>query len=229
MKVVITGTSTGIGLATAKEFILKGFEVHGIDMSPIPEELVKAAQYNHYFHNVVYLEEHTVLPDIEDVSILINNAGRQTNETNTYIGNDMETNLISLIKCTEKYGLQPSIRSIVNLASVSAHNGAEFPEYVASKGGVLAYTVWTAKEVAKYGATCNSISFGGVETELNKPVLENEESLNTIMGMTPLKKWATPEEAADWIYFLSVINRSCTGQDIIVDNGELNNHKFVWR
>ena len=49
------------------------------------------------------------------------------------------------------------------------------------------------------------------------------------MDVTPLKKWAEPEEIAQWCYFLTVINRSCTGEDILIDNGETHlNATFVW-
>ena len=214
MKVVITGSSKGIGKATALLFLNRNHEVVGLDK--------EESTINHpmYVHNKINID--LFLPDIDNVDILINNAGVQ----NT--GHDIQTNLISLIKCTEKYGIHPNIKSIVNLASVSAHNGAEFPEYCASKGGVLSYTVNTAKRIAKWGATCNSLSFGGVLTELNKPVTEDPKKWNEIMKMTPLNKWATPDECAEWIYFFSVINKSCTGQDLIVDNGETVNHKFVW-
>ena len=78
-------------------------------------------------------------------------------------------------------------------------NGTEFGEYVASKGGVLAYTKWTAKQVAQYGATCNSLSFGGVLSEINKPVIDNPALWQQIMDLTPLKRWATVEEAAEQV------------------------------
>lgn len=51
---------------------------------------------------------------------------------------------------------------------------------------------------------------------------------NDIMSMTPLKKWASAEEAADWIYFVAKVNKSMSGQDIIIDNLEMLNHRFVW-
>ena len=83
--------------------------------------------------------------------------------------------------------------------------------------------------IAPYGATCNSLSPGGVKTELNRPVMEDSVLWKKIMGLTPLKKWAEAEEIAEWVYFLTVINRSATGEDFLVDNGETNlNHHFVW-
>ena len=87
-----------------------------------------------------------------------------------------------------------------------------------------------AIRLAKFGAVCNSISPGGVTTELNRPVLENENLWNQIMQVTPLKRWATPKQIAEWIYFLTVVNKNCTGQDILIDNGEKDlNATFVAR
>ena len=93
----------------------------------------------------------------------------------------------------------------------------------------MAYTRNAAIRLAEYGATCNSISPGGVKTDLNRPVMEDSKLWKKIMDVTPLKKWAEPEEIAQWCYFLTVINRSCTGEDILIDNGETHlNATFVW-
>lgn len=220
MKVLITGTSCGIGRACATMFLQSGHEVHGIDVLP---STIDESEDPMYHHHIADVADYDSLPDIDDVEVLINNAGVQNS------GHDIETNLKGVINCTKKYGLQPKIVSILNQASVSAHNGAEFPEYVASKGGVLAYTRHIAQYVAKYGATCNSLSFGGVTTPLNDPVMKDEGCWKEIMDVTPLKKWVTAEEAASWVYFFTVLNQSCTGQDLIIDNGESILTHFVWK
>lgn len=220
--ILITGSSSGIGLATVKLFLDNGYEnIIGLDLKDSP---INSPAYTHHKCDVSKKDQ---LPNIGNVSILVNNAGSQST-SNSFHGDDLSTNLVGTILCTEKYGLHENIKSIINQASVSAHNGAEFPEYAASKGGVLAYTKWTAKEIAKYEGVCNSLSFGGVSTDLNKPVMEDSDLWEDIMKQTPLKKWVTPYEAAQWIYFMAVVNRSCTGQDIIIDNGEFYNHQFVW-
>ena len=86
-----------------------------------------------------------------------------------------------------------------------------------------------AVRLAEFGATANSISLGGVLTDSNAPVIEDEESWNQIMEATPLKKWATLNEVSEWVYFLLATNKSMTGQDILIDNGEFNlNSTFVW-
>ena len=162
------------------------------------------------------------LPDIDGVEVLVNNAGTQ-NEA------DIDINLKALIYITEKYGVQPKIKSILNIGSASAHTGAEFPEYCASKGGVLAYTKNVAMRVAVYGATCNSLDPGGVLTPLNECVINDKELWEQIMNETPLKKWATPEEIAQWAYFLTMVNTFCTGQSILLDGGESINYNFVWK
>ena len=216
MKVLITGTSQGIGKAIAEKFLENAHSVIGIDRQAQTVEDTA----NTHFQCDVSDKEH--LPEIEDVEILINNAGTQNEE-------DIDINLKALIYITEKYGVQPKIKSVLNIGSASGHTGAEFPEYCASKGGVLAYTKNVAMRVAQYGGTCNSLDPGGVLTPLNECVMNDPKLWSEIMDETPLKRWATPEEIADWAYFLTVINTFCTGQNILVDGGESINYNFVWK
>ena len=48
------------------------------------------------------------------------------------------------------------------------------------------------------------------------------------MALTPLRKWASAEEIAEWAYFLTVINKSMTAQDLLIDNGEAARAEFIW-
>ena len=196
MKVLITGTSQGIGKAIAEHFLNHSHTVIGIDRQ------ASGIIHENYTHYQCDVRDYKHLPDISDIEVLINNAGTQNEQ-------DIDTNLKALIHITETYGIQEHIHSILNIGSASAHTGAEFPEYCASKGGVLAYTKNVAMRIAKYGATCNSLDPGGV--------------------LTPLRKWATPEEIAEWAYFLTMVNTFCTGQCILVDGGESINYNFVWK
>ena len=216
MKILITGTSQGIGLAIAEHFLNKDHDVIGIDRQE------SSIQNEKYFHYQCDVRDYDNLPDIQGIHILINNAGTQ-NE------NDIDINLKALIHITEKYGIQEDIHSILNIGSASAHTGAEFPEYCASKGGILAYTKNVAMRIAKYGATCNSLDPGGVLTPLNECVMNDPILWEQIMDETPLKRWATSEEMAEWAYFLTVTNKFCTGQNILVDGGEAINYHFVWK
>lgn len=216
MKILITGTSQGIGKAIAERFLKGNHEVIGIDRQ---EACIQHKNYIHYQFDV---RDYDNLPDIGDVNILINNAGTQNED-------DIDINLKALIHITEKYGIQDKIRSILNIGSASAHTGSEFPEYCASKGGILAYTKNVAMRVAGYGATCNSLDPGGVLTPLNECVINDPVLWEQIMAETPLKRWATTEEIAEWAYFLTITNTFCTGQNILVDGGESINYHFVWK
>lgn len=216
MKVLITGTSQGIGKAIAEKFLNEGHDVIGIDRKA---SSITGSSYTHYVCDVRDSER---LPELDGINILINNAGTQNED-------DIDINLKALIHITEKYGVQGDIKAILNIGSASGHTGSEFPEYAASKGGVMAYTKNVAMRVAKFGATCNSLDPGGVLTPLNDCVVNDEKLWAEIMEETPLKRWATPEEIAEWAYFLTVINTFCTGQNILVDGGESINFNFVWK
>ena len=216
MLVLITGTSQGIGKAIAEKFLNENNTVIGIDRCP------SSISHQLYTHYICDVRDYKNLPDVSGVNVLINNAGTQNED-------DIDINLKALIHITEKYGVQNKIKSILNIGSASGHTGAEFPEYCASKGGVMAYTKNVAMRVATFGATCNSLDPGGVLTPLNDCVINDEKLWNEIMAETPLKRWATTSEIADWAYFLTVTNTFCTGQNILVDGGESINYNFVWK
>lgn len=215
MKVLVTGSSEGIGKAIALKFLNEAHNVIGIDLNP------SSINHNSYTHIQGDICDKN-LPEIQDVEILVNNAGVQES------GKDIDVNLKGTISITEKYGIQEKIKSIVFIASASATTGAEFPEYVASKGGVVAYMKNIALRISKYGATSNSISAGGVTTKLNQHILDNPNLWRQVLNETLLNKWASPEEIADFTYFISVINKSMTGQDIFIDNGEALKSNFIW-
>ena len=217
MKVLITGSCGGIGKAVSELFLENGHSVCGLD---IREAEIKHPCYRHFIADI---SDASSLPAIDDVEILINCAGVQDS------ADDIDVNLKGTINVTEKYAFQKAIKSVLIIASASAHTGAEFPKYSASKGGLLAYNRNVAIRLAGYGATCNSLSPGGVKTPLNKPVMDDPVLWKQIMDVTPLKKWASAEEIAQWCYFMTVVNKSCTGEDILIDNGETHlNASFVW-
>lgn len=217
MRVLVTGSSKGIGLAVAKRFIKEGFEVVGIDMLPAA---INNPLYQHYICDISNKDS---LPKLSKINYIFNNAGLQNS------GDDITNNLVGTMNVTKKYAFEKTVKSVLFNASASASTGFEFDEYVASKAGIVGYMKHVACLLAKNKAICNSISLGGVITDSNKPVMDDEDLWDEIMDVTPLGKWMTLDEVCDWVYFLLVTNKSMSGQDIIIDNGEKDlNSTFVW-
>ena len=82
--------------------------------------------------------------------------------------------------------------------------------------------------LAKFHATSNSISPGGVITDLNDHILKSPDLYEQVLNETLLHRWSNVEEMAKWAYFITVINESMTAQDILIDNGEAAKSNFIW-
>ena len=224
MIALVTGTAAGIGRACAERFLAEGWDVAGFDIAPA------AIDDAHYAHYTVDVREPQTFPADLRPNVIVNNAGVQGT------AHDIATNLEGLINVTEAYAFEGTGRteraaegliSVVNIGSASGHTGSEFPAYAASKGGVMAYTKNVANRLAPR-ATCNSIDPGGVITELNRCVMDDERMWGRIMELTPLKRWATADEIAEWVFFVGVTNRFMTGQNLLIDGGEAGASEFVW-
>lgn len=215
MRVLITGTSSGIGKATAELFIERGHEVIGIDIK-LPA--IVSTAYTHYMCDVT--KPH-LLPSLA-VDIVINNAGTIEEDT------AMSTNLEGYVNIVEKYCYNHTVKSLINVASISGHVGLDTARYAASQGARLAYTKHLAITLGqKYGMKVNSVSPGAVLTGLEPHLYKHGNLVDAVANENLLKKWIMPEEMAEWLYFVAVHNKSMTGQDILIDNGEVANYNFI--
>ena len=215
MNVIVTGSSQGIGHAIAKRFLAEGHAVWGFD---IARAVIDHPAYTHLVCDIRSSE----LPEVPAPEILINCAGTQDDAS------AINVNLEGTIAFTERFTASPALKSVLFIASASARNGSEFPRYAASKAGVVAYMKNLALALAPRGITVNSISPGGVITPSNAHILNDEGLYAAVKAETLLGKWAEAEEIADLAYFLTVVNRSMTGEDLLVDNGEQLKSNFIW-
>ena len=217
MKILISGTSKGIGKAVATYFLDKGYEVVGLDKE------WSTISHKNYTHHMVDLTKKSELPSVKNIDYIFSNAGLQNSE------DDIDNNLKSTINLVEKYMDDESLKGILFNASASARSGFEFPNYVASKAGVVGYMKNVACRLAHRKVVANSLSLGGVITDSNKVVMDDPKIWKEIMDVTPLKKWMSLKEVCEWVNFLLIVNKSASGQDFLVDNGELNlNNTFKW-
>ncbi len=149
------------------------------------------------------------------LDVLVNNAGtagRLTLEemTDEIWDRDIETNLKGTFILTQA-AVYPHMKNagsgaIVNVSSISGIVGGTMsggdgakrtgPAYAASKGGVIAFTKWVAKEVGPLGITCNTVAPGPVETAMTKGVPYP-------VDQQPIKRIGQPEDIATAVAFLA--------------------------
>lgn len=214
--ILVTGTSYGIGRATAEKFVRKGYKVFGLDIKP--------ATFSHplYNHYQVDVRNYSQLPDIKGIEVVVNNAGTVDEDI------AMDVNYNGYMNIVKKYCYQEHLKCLINVASISGHVGLDTPNYAASQGARLALTKHLAMDLGRrYKARVNSISPGAVITNLEPELYADEEAMKAVANESILKKWIMPEEIAEWIYFVAIKDKSMTGQDVLIDNGECQNFNFI--
>lgn len=235
--VLITGVSGGIGLATAKQLKTDGWQVFGSDICEceIKDEL------SGFWQGDGTKEEYwidLIVPGIRDVGLagLVNNAAIQpcNSIANTSLNewnNTMAVNLGAAFLAT-KY-LFPLMDerggSIVNISSVHAvATSSGMAAYVASKGGLLAFTRAAALELADVGIRVNAILPGAVDTQMLRAGLARhpagiEDAESGLISKTPLRRLAQPADIAAAVSFLLDSEHSAfvTGQAFAIDGGAL--------
>jgi NAD(P)-dependent dehydrogenase (short-subunit alcohol dehydrogenase family) len=93
---------------------------------------------------------------------------------------------------------------IINLSSAAATLGSpgEYTWYAASKGGIDAFTIGLAKEVATEGIRVASITPGMIDTEIHERSTGDQARVERIRPTIPMQRIGKAEEIANAIMFL---------------------------
>ncbi|TMV07475.1 SDR family oxidoreductase [Arenibacterium halophilum] len=207
---VVTGTTRGIGAATAHMLAEAGHCVIGTGRKR-PEN-TPGPFYEVDFADADATAE--VLARIvaeHEVDHLVNNAGvsqARSLEDTTVADMDLhyQVNLRAAVQCTQAVvpGMKAKGRGrIVNLSSRVVLGRADRTPYAAAKAGLLSLSRGWALELAAFGITVNTIAPGPVRTALfdrNHP--PGSEAYNALLKTVPSGRFGTPEEIAAPIAFL---------------------------
>ena len=214
-RVLITGGSRGIGKAIAKCYSKAGHCVltpprNELDLNSI-ESILNYGKAGNY-----------------EVDVLINNAGENiiNSISDISINNWQQTLTVNLtapfllIQKISPYMVQNKWGRIVNISSIySIISRKGRAAYSASKAGLNGFTRTAALEYAGEGILVNSVCPGFVDTDLTRQN-NTREQLAELTNHVPLRKLGSPDEIANFVYFLgSEQNQFITGQTIPIDGG----------
>ena len=236
--VLITGVCGGIGQALAKRLTNEGWDVNGTD---IVDGSITSSLAGFWKGDVAKkgFWSDVVVPALKEKGSLdafVHNAAIQpcSRIVDTSLDEWNETLAVNLSAAfLGSRFLVPLMQngqgSIVNVTSVHATaTSAGMSAYVASKGGLLAFTRAAALELADQNIRVNAISPGAVDTQmlrqgLKRSVEDSESAREYLISRTPMKRLASPDEIAKSIVFLLDCDQSpfMTGQTLVVDGGAL--------
>ena len=236
---LVTGGSTGIGRAIAKDLADGGYAV--VITGRGEETLQEAAAQHEAISYVIadVTKEDDMARTFAEVEkrhgrldLLVNNAGVATlvpleQVTAEHIDSIFDTNVKGLVLTTLKSLplLTASKGGIINISSVLGDNpfpGASI--YSATKGAVNTLSKSWAKELAPLGIRVNIVSPGPIETpiyaKMNMPDEDAQAMAQQITSMVPLSRFGRSEEVAKVVSFLASDNASyVTGSQYLVDGG----------
>jgi 3-oxoacyl-[acyl-carrier protein] reductase len=239
-KAIVTGGAAGIGKAIATCLARAGVDVavsdvnlegaaqtcgeltaHGVRAIPCKFDVGSFAEVQEAVNKLV--------ADLGTVHILVNNAGitkdnlllRMTEQDFDRVLTVNLKGAFNMTKAVLRTMLKERWGRIINIASVIGQMGnAGQANYAASKGGLIALTKSTAKELASRNITVNAIAPGFIASAMTDALLP-EVKENYMKGI-PLGRFGTPDDVARLCRFLASDDAAyITGQVIRVDGGLL--------
>ncbi len=235
---IITGGTSGLGLAMAKKFVEMGIltivtgrdepklketkELLGESCIPLKMDITELDRIPDYIKDIT--------EKFGRIDILVNNAGINLKKDLITV-TDEEFQRILLTNLTSVFAISREVSKvmiaqkkgyIINISSMAAHYGLpKVVAYSASKAAIEGMTRSLAVELSPQGILVNCIAPGFIKTNMSSTALDSDpERKRRVLERTPMGELGLPEDVANMAYFLaSNENRFITGAVIPVDGG----------
>ena len=233
MRVAVTGAGSGIGAATARLMMSKGWQVVCLDRDltaartvagdhlalavDVADEAAVVAAFQEIAQKLGGLDALATCAGIYETTPFFETTAAQFRRVH-------DVNVIGTFLCMREAALiMPAGSRICTVASVAGLRGgglAGTVSYASSKGAILSVTKNAARALAERGIAVNTVAPGMIETPFAATPLADPDIRSRIESMAIQKRLGRPEEIAEAIaWLLSPQASFCSGMTLVADGG----------